>query len=103
MNNLTPFAKQAVVTTYHPPTGFRGARISARCTRGSISIDYPHDLPRDKRHEAAFRALVARFIEEDFKKRGEPRERNPWNVDFASGGMPNGKSEVFVLMERPAA
>lgn len=91
---------QAIITKYHPPSNVSGARISARCARGRISIPYPLELPRDMRHEAAARALIQRFIEEDLKQRGEPRESNPWNRSFISGDLPDGTGEVFVFLPR---
>lgn len=59
-------------------------------------IDYPHELNRDQRYEAAFLALVKRFVKED-AKRGIPKEKNGWAKDYASGALPDG-SEVFVYV-----
>jgi 3D (Asp-Asp-Asp) domain-containing protein len=35
---------QAIITTYKPATNTRGSHILARCTRGSISAPYDHEL-----------------------------------------------------------
>lgn len=87
---------QAILTTYHPATEKRGAKISARCARGRISIDYPHHLNRDLRYRAAAQALADRFVEEDFRERGHPKESNPWGRHLIGATMPDGKSEVFI-------
>lgn len=79
---------QAIQTHYLPATNCKGSRIKATCERGSITIDYPHDLSGDEVHRAAVHALIARFVKEDAKRYGT--NRNPWERPFVTGGLPNG-------------
>jgi hypothetical protein len=79
---------QAIVTRYRGPANVRGARIYARCSAGSTSIDYPHELRmwdaagNDLRHRAAAEALC--------KKLG-------WDsAGYVQGVLPNGRDNVFV-------
>lgn len=88
---------QAILTKYLRPGKSRGSRIKAWCARGSITIDYPHHLPRDERFAEAAKALVAKFVEEDFK-RGEPIASNPWSRKMISGGLPDDSGEAFVFL-----
>lgn len=88
---------QAILTKYLRPGTVRGSRIKAWCARGSITIDYPHDLPRDERFAAAARALVEKFIIED-TERGEPVEINPWSRKMIGGGLPDDSGEAFVFL-----
>lgn len=75
---------QAIVTKYHGPTNTKGARISARCDAGSISISYPHELSGQDVHAAAAMALV--------RKLG-------WSTDaygdWVGGALPNQAGYVF--------
>jgi hypothetical protein len=59
---------QAIQTKYIPATNTLGSRIKASCERGSITIDYPHELSGDNVHRAAAIALVSRFCYEDLKE-----------------------------------
>ncbi len=86
---------QAIRTNYIPCTNTRGSRIKASCERGSITVPFDHGAHDP--HEVAAVALVARFIEEDFKERGQPKEKNPWARPFVSGGLPDGSfAHVFL-------
>lgn len=79
---------QAIHTKYLPPspTGGRGPRIKATCARGSITI--PQEQA-DTAHERAVKALIEKFLSED-EKTGTPRDGNPWNKPFISGGLADG-------------
>lgn len=79
---------QAIQTKYLPATNTRGSRIKATCERGSITIDYPHELHGDECHREAVRQLVARFIAEDSIR--QPVSVNPWARTFVTGGLPDG-------------
>jgi len=98
MKNVTGTEMQAITVKYHPQVGVKGARISARCRRGVTYIDYPHHLPRDARYDAAVKALLTRFVEED-ARRGEPPEVNPWNADFICGETHQG-TRVYLLVPK---
>lgn len=82
---------QAILTRYLPATNFNGSRIKASCERGSLTISYPDDKNMgEDAHRAAVEALMAKFVAEDAKQYGSPRETNPWSKPFVSGGLPNG-------------
>ena len=86
---------QAIETKYIPATNTRGSRIKAECERGSITIDYPHELSGDAVHIAAADALVAKFVKEDAERYGT--DRNPWSKPRVCGGLKNGHyAHVFV-------
>ena len=88
---------QSIITAYKPATNAHGSRILARCTRGSISVSYDHDLDSGFNHIAAAQALVNRFIKEDQLSRSEHPIDNPWNRDRAVGQLPSGSyAHVFV-------
>ena len=80
---------QAIITKYLPATNTRGSRIKASCERGSITIDYPHELSGDSAHIAAANALVAKFAKEDAAKYGS--NTNPWSAPRVCGGIDNGR------------
>lgn len=79
---------QAIQTKYLPATNYRGSRVKATCERGSITIDYPHELSGDAVHIAAADALVARFVKEDAARYGT--KVNPWSRTRVCGGLPDG-------------
>jgi hypothetical protein len=88
---------QAIITTYKPATNAHGSRILARCTRGSITVPYDHELDTEQNHIAAAQALVNRFIKEDQLTRSEHPIDNPWNRERAVGQLPSGSyAHVFV-------
>ena len=88
---------QAIITTYKPATNVHGSHILARCTRGSISVSYDHDLDSGFNHIAAAQALVNRFVKDDQLTRSEHPIDNPWNRDRAVGQLPSGSyAHVFV-------
>lgn len=84
---------QAIVVRYIGPRGTRGARLIARCIAGSVSIQYPHDSHHDDKPRVALRALLAK-LDAACIARGHPPT---WaNARYAEGGMPDGKTTVFV-------
>jgi hypothetical protein len=52
---------QAIHTKYLGPTNFKGGRIKATCSAGSVTISYPHDLNFEQAHAAAAMALVRKL------------------------------------------
>jgi hypothetical protein len=52
---------QAIVTRYHGPTDYHGARVSARCDAGCIVIHWDYTLDTNPNHDAACNALLARL------------------------------------------
>lgn len=88
---------QAIQTKFLSATNFKGSRIKATCERGSLVIPLDYGLSGDKVHRAAADALILRFIDQDFA-RGIPKETNPWNRRYVTGGMPDGScAHVFVV------
>ena len=86
---------QAILTKYIPATNTRASRVKATCERGSITIDYPHELSGEEVHIAAANALVAKFIKEDKAKYGT--NKNPWARKRVCGGLPVlGYAHVFI-------
>lgn len=49
---------QAIVTKYHAPTNYRGARISARADAGRVSVVYDHGKSPEANHAGAAQALA---------------------------------------------
>ena len=84
------YTMQAIHTKYIPCTNTRGSRIKATCERGSITIDYPHELSGDEVHREAVRQLLERFVSEDWAERSIPPSQNPWKREFVSGSLPDG-------------
>lgn len=71
---------QAIRTTYHGPTNYRGARITAVCDAGKVTIPYPYELNSEQGHRKAAEALMAKL---------------GWNEPLTQGGL--GKGYVFTL------
>lgn len=88
---------QAIQTKFLPATNFKGSRIKAVCSRGSITLSYPDELNQSDVHPWAARKLCERFAAEDLKQYGTPIEKNPWLKPFVSGGLPD-NTEVHVFV-----
>ena len=83
---------QSIITKFVPATDYRGSRIRAFCERGSIIIGYAHALSSEAAHEAAAKALVDQFTEEDAVLRDQPdRKGNPWSRPMLQGALPKNK------------
>lgn len=87
---------QAIKTFYLNPTNTKSGRIKATCSRGSLTIPYPHDVPLGERGAFAANALLNKFVAAD-KKRGIPEAGNPWNRKFVTGELADG-AEVHVFI-----
>jgi hypothetical protein len=73
---------KAIVTKYHSPTNFKGARITASDEDGNrISISYPYELSGEAVHRKAAEAL---------------KDKMNWTGDLVSGSLKNGYVFVFV-------
>jgi hypothetical protein len=68
---------QAIHSKYIPATNTLGSRIKATCERGSITIDYPHELSGDAVHREAALQLLERFVSEDWTERAIPPVTEP--------------------------
>lgn len=75
---------QAITTKYLGPTNHRGARIKAQAARGHITLEYDSGLTTSANHMEAAKALAERF---------------GWGGHWASGGLPDGRGDVFVIVE----
>lgn len=71
---------QAIVTKYHGPTNYKGARISATALAGRVVVSY--DYGASDPHDVAALALCAKM---------------GWHGDLVSGGMPDGRGNVYVF------
>lgn len=79
---------QAILTKVLPATNTKPTRIKASCARGSIILGYTGCDEVAHRYVAA--QLRLRFIDEDVKQYGSPKETNPWGRPFVTGCLPNG-------------
>jgi hypothetical protein len=72
---------QAIVTKFLGPTNFRGSRVKATASAGSVTIEWDHALNPDGNHRAAAEALC--------RKLG-------WSGRYVEGGQPEGNGNVYV-------
>lgn len=52
---------QAIRTKYIGPTNYRGSRIKAIATAGSITLSWAHNLNSDENHRSAALALATKL------------------------------------------
>jgi hypothetical protein len=52
---------QAIQTRYFGPTNFKGSRIKATCSGGSVTVGYDHALNITENHQAAAEKLVVKM------------------------------------------
>jgi hypothetical protein len=72
--------RQAITTTFHGPTNYRGARVTAKADAGRITVAWDYSLSVCDNHAAAARALVDRLA---------------WGGRWVGGSLP-GSGYVFV-------
>ena len=53
--------RQTIITKYHGPTNTKGAKMSAKCNAGTITIPYYPSFSVDKNHEIACGALLQKL------------------------------------------
>lgn len=90
---------QAIQTKVLCPTNTKGTRIKATCCRGSLTISAPDNwsVSDERAHAYAAKQLVGKFIEQDAKEYGTPRNENPWGRHFSTGCLPDGSfAHVFI-------
>lgn len=87
---------QAIITKFFGASeSGKGARIKAKCERGSITIPFPYECDSEAAHRKAAHALINKFVEEDTKEFGHPIES--WKTPFVTGAIPSGEYvHVFV-------
>lgn len=74
--------KQAIITKYLPATNYKGSRIKATASAGSVTIPYPHAASSNDCHKLAAVALAKRL---------------GWYGEWIAGSLDKG--EVFVQTE----
>lgn len=75
---------QAILTRYHGPTDYHGARITARCEAGKVTIPYPHELSGEAVHRAAAIALCSKL---------------GWNPDhLIAGALPDSSPDSYAFV-----
>ena len=73
---------KAIVTKYHGPTNFKGARITASDEDGNrVTISYPHELSGEDVHRKAAMALC---------------DKMEWAGELVGGSLKRGYVFVFV-------
>lgn len=84
---------QAIVTRFYGPTNFKGSRIKARCSRGSITVQFPYDLSGADCHAYAVALLLQKFSKED-------GNAYSWGEleDWAVGGMPDQDADEYCFV-----
>ena len=73
---------KAIVTKYLPPTNYKGARIKATSTDGSVTLSYDYEVSAERNHLDAAESLALTY----------------WNehLDLIGGERPDGKGFCFV-------
>lgn len=82
VNNTRGFY-QAISTKYHGPGNVRGARVSAMCDAGKVTLSWDHSKNVEQNHSAAALALC---------------EKLQWDVVLQGGGI-KGSGFVFVIIK----
>jgi hypothetical protein len=67
--------RQAIVTKYLGPTNFRGSRVKATASAGSVTVSWDHALDAESNHVAAAKALAVKY---------------GWRGEWTGGGTENG-------------
>lgn len=82
--------RQAITTKWLGPTNHMGSRVKAYAQAGSVTVHWDYALGVDANHDAAARALAAKFdwLDKDWLMVG--------------GALPDGTGNVYVFT-RPAA
>lgn len=90
---------QAITTKFHGPTNRLGARIKARCERGSLTVSWDYAIGIEANHRVACEALLAKFAMEDHERTpaGTLPSDHHWG-EFVTGQT--GYAMVHVLLGR---
>lgn len=80
-NNEWETSMQAIIVKYHGPTDTKGARMSARCDAGRVTVPWDHALSIGDNKRAACLALL--------------RKLGWWESTYHGGVLPDG-SWAFV-------
>lgn len=74
---------QAIIVKYHGPTDTKGARMSARCDAGRVTVPWDHALSIGDNARAACLALLSKI---------------GWRGAYHGGSLPDG-SWAFVCVD----
>lgn len=78
--------RQAIITKYSGPSSRHGARVWARCSTKTVSVDWDNALSREDNHDRAAVKLVKAM---------------EWNfVMLLSGSMPDSSGYAYVLVPK---
>jgi hypothetical protein len=83
--------RQAIVTKYLGPTNYRGSRVKATASAGSVTLSWDCALDSEENHQLAANALADKF-----------NWRNPGNgirYEYVGGGLPDGCGNAYVQIE----
>ncbi len=93
--------RQAITTKYLGHTNYRGTRIKASCSRGSLTVSGDASLNLAENHIKAAVELIKSFMDNDhenYRSEGGAWVNNPWNHPFVTGVTGPG-AYVHVLIE----
>lgn len=79
----TKLCRQAITTKYIGPTNYRGSRVKASASAGSVTLDWDSAMNLDGNHAAAAQALCDKY---------------GWTGEYVMGGTETGY--VFVSTGR---
>lgn len=80
----TTICRQAIITKYIGPTNYRGSRVKASASAGSVTLEWDNALNSDGNHAAAAQALCDKY---------------GWTGEYAMGGTETGYVFVSTVRE----
>lgn len=84
--------RQAIVTKYLGPTNFRGSRVRATASAGSVTVPWDSSKDAEDNHYAAALALALKF------EWCTPYDLEKGAVHIVGGGLPDGRGNAYVLV-----
>ncbi len=81
----TTFCRQAITTKYIGPTNYRGSRVKATASAGSVTLEWDDELNTSANHASVAQALCNKF---------------GWTGEYVMGGTETGYV-FFYVGERP--
>lgn len=93
MKTYNKYATQAITTKYLPCTNYKPSRIKAECSRGSVTVSYPHELSGAACHAYAADMLLKSFAEKDGNDKS-------WGTldNYAIGALPESNKSGYVFV-----
>jgi hypothetical protein len=74
--------RQAITTKFLGPTNYRGSRVKASASAGSITVSWRHQYDAETNHHLAAQALAEKF---------------GWRGRWWSGELPGGTGNCYVI------